>query len=241
MPFRNTQQALQLEIDPEVVSRLPILEYNHSIHIIKSLKEAEKAIKLLQKEPILGFDTESRPAFKKGENYPISIVQLATEKAAYIFQISLIGSLQPLEPILYSHETLKIGIAIRDDLQRLYDLSPINLNGFVELTHLSTQLGIKQTGLRNLVAILLEKRICKRAQRSNWSNAFLTRKQLIYAAIDAWACREIYLNLLTRLQHHSLTPSHKKITFPFTKRSSKQQLKPTVTTPEYPGSDFAIS
>lgn len=208
MTFPNSQQTLQLEIAPEVISQLPTLEYNHGIHIIKSLAEAKKAIEVLQKEPILGFDTESRPSFKKGENYPISIVQLATENAAYIFQISLIGSLQPLEPIFCSSEVLKIGIAIREDLRRLYELSPLNLNGFVELTHLSTQLGIKQTGLRNLVAILLGKRICKGPQRSNWSNPVLTQRQLIYAAIDAWACRILYLNILGRLEQLSLLPNY---------------------------------
>lgn len=224
MVLYNEQQSLKLEIDSERIASLPILQYDHTIHVIKTPEDAEMAIDLLHKESVLGFDTESRPAFKKGESYPISIVQLATQKAAYIFQISLIGSLQPLHSLLSSRDILKIGVAIREDLKRLYSFSPLDLAGFIELTHLSTQLGIQQTGLRNLVGILLEKRICKGSQRSNWSNPTLTQKQLNYAAIDAWVCREIYFNLLERLEQLSISPNCKKISYPSpTKQATKPQ------------------
>ncbi|MDR1434917.1 MAG: 3'-5' exonuclease domain-containing protein 2 [Puniceicoccales bacterium] len=183
------------KISKEKLQKLPVKFYDGAIHFINTEEAAREAIAEITGESVLGFDTESKPAFFKGEKYLPSILQIATATGVYIFQLTKIGQLKFLKPIFEREDFLKVGIAIRDDVLKLRDIENFKPAGFRDISDLSKSLGIEQTGMRNLAGIFLKCRISKTSQVTDWSQENLTTKQLIYAATDAWISRELYLEI----------------------------------------------
>ncbi|MDR3317728.1 MAG: 3'-5' exonuclease domain-containing protein 2 [Puniceicoccales bacterium] len=174
---------------------LPVKFYDGVISLINTEESAQQAAAEIMRESILGFDTESKPAFTKGEKYLPSIVQIATSTGAYIFQLAKIGQLKFLKPIFESESLLKVGIAIRDDVLKLRDIENFKPAGFKDISDLTRSLGVHQTGLRNLSGIFLKCRISKVSQTTDWSQERLSTRQLTYAATDAWISRDLYLEV----------------------------------------------
>ncbi len=174
------------------INELPMKQYDGPIVLCRTPEEAEKAVEQLKKEPLLGFDTETRPAFRKGEFYDPSLLQLATEDTVYLFQIQQTGLIQGLLDVLASREILKAGVAIDRDISELQAVADFEPDGFVELADIAKSAQIKNLGLRGLTAILFDFRISKKEQVSNWARKDLTKSQQTYAATDAWLGRKIY-------------------------------------------------
>lgn len=187
--------SLAKTISKDEINALPLRRYRGEIVLVSDDVAMESAISRLRKETMLGFDTESRPSFRKGENYPISLVQLASADAVFLFQVSKLDDPSPLRSILSDPSILKAGVAIRDDIRKLQELWEFEDKGFVEIADITRQLDINNTGLRSLAAIVLGFRISKNAQVSNWSRKDLTEAQQVYAATDAWVSRELFVRL----------------------------------------------
>jgi len=184
-------------LSKEYINSLPIIKFSGNVSVIDDIDSAEYAIEFLKNEEFIGFDTESRPAFKKGEVYPISLIQFATLDKAFLFQIDKTGFFDSLKELLENNKIKKIGIGIDADNKKLAELSAgIKTAGFIDLKKLAEEKGIVQSGARALSARYLKHRITKSAQRSNWANSVLTNKQIKYAATDAWICVKIYPLLL---------------------------------------------
>lgn len=179
-------------IDKDHINSLPIIKFKGRIDLIDNQKKLERAVKRLLKEKELGFDTESRPSFKPGVSFPISLIQLASIKEAYLFQLNKLLDCSRIFSVLASNEIKKIGIDTEGDLKKLKDSFNFEPNNFIDLGKIAEQKGIIQFGARNLSARYLNQRISKACQTSNWSRGDLTRKQLEYAATDAWICLKIY-------------------------------------------------
>lgn len=180
------------KISKAEINDLPLIAWEGEIQILETIETMEAAVAELMNESHLGFDTETRPSFKKGEYYPPALIQLATEHCVYLFRISKTESFEPLLPILESSEILKTGVAIKDDVKELRAMDEFTPGGFVEIADITLKLGYENRGLRALAGLLLEGRISKAAQVSNWARAELDDKQIRYAATDAWISREIY-------------------------------------------------
>jgi len=180
------------------INELPMRQYDGPIHLCKTADEAEAAAKRLLGEELLGFDTETRPAFRKGESYDPSLIQLATQNEVYLFQIQLCGLTPSLLQVLASPRIIKAGVAIDRDVSELQAMASFRPDGFVELADIAKQARIKNLGLRGLTAILFGFRISKREQVSNWARHDLTESQQVYAATDAWLGREIHLEFQRR-------------------------------------------
>lgn len=174
------------------INELPMKQYEGPIVLCRTPEEAENAVEKLKKESLLGFDTETRPAFRKGEFYNPSLLQLASEDTVYLFQIQQTGLIQGLLDILASHDIVKAGVAIDRDIEELQAMSSFMPDGFVELADLAKTAQIKNLGLRGMTAILFDFRISKREQVSNWARKDLTDSQQRYAATDAWLGRKIF-------------------------------------------------
>lgn len=189
-----------IKITKEEINELPLKAYEGPVTIVDTDDKLVTDLRKLRRERILGFDTESRPSFKKGQNYPASLIQLAGAHDIWLFQIGNFSDLGPLWDILADKRIIKAGVAIGDDIKKLQELRDFTPRGFVEIAHLSQQAGILNTGLRSLAALLLNFRISKRAQVSNWARSTLTDVQVQYAATDAWVSRELYLHMLELTQ-----------------------------------------
>lgn len=178
------------------INEMPLRRYEGPIEVIRTEKQRTKALKEMEGETLLGFDTETRPVFKKGRKPgPPALIQLATASSAYIFQIRILPMCNGLCDLLADDSIIKTGVAVRDDiigLQRLAEFSPA---GFIDLSDITAKANMHTHGLRNMAANLLGFRISKSAQCSNWAKDKLTTQQLNYAATDAWVSRELYLAL----------------------------------------------
>ncbi|MCM0753872.1 3'-5' exonuclease domain-containing protein 2 [Desulfovibrio aminophilus] len=178
----------------EEINVLPLRHYEGGVTVVRTDKQLKAALKALEGEELLGFDTETRPVFRKGQGpYPPALVQLASADHVYLFQISVLTFGDGLKDLLAAPSVIKTGVSVTDDVKALKDLSPFQEAGFLDLGTLSAKLQMKTHGLRNLAANLLGFRISKSAQCSNWARENLSRSQILYAATDAWISREIYL------------------------------------------------
>jgi len=202
MTERNTPRGLAVSSDTawprmtkEQINAHPMGKYRGHIHLIRTPEQVERAVRQLEKEKLLGFDTEARPMFRAGQSHPPAVLQLVGEQAAYIFQLRYCGLPQALLRLLADPETIKAGVALDRDVQELNELAPFTPAGFVDVGELARQAGCMHQGLRGLATLLLGFRISKRSQTSNWARETLTRTQLEYAATDAWVGRELYLKL----------------------------------------------
>lgn len=180
-------------MDREEINSLPIWSYQGRMTLVRTPAELAAHLPELGQEKILGFDTETKPNFQKGQNHPPALLQLAGERAVWIFQLTRLGLPEGLSAILADPEIIKTGVAVDFDLQQLQRLGRFQPEGFAELATVAKESGIKNHGLRGLAAVMLGCRIAKGAQRSNWGADTLSEKQLRYAATDAWVGREIYL------------------------------------------------
>jgi len=179
----------------EEVAALPKLEFTGEIVVISSDEELIRWLPLLVTESVLGFDTETKPTFRKGELNSIALLQLANSHLALLIRLKHTGIPKPLISLLQNASILKIGAAIRDDLKALQKVKAFTPQGFIDLQNIVADYGIGELGVRKMAAIVLGKKVSKSQQLSNWNAPILSDAQQQYAAIDAWACREIYMKL----------------------------------------------
>jgi ribonuclease D len=161
--------------------------------VVRTRDDLALAMRKLTGHTLLGFDTETRPTFKKGEIYPPSLLQLASDDEVFIFQLKHLGLAKPLHDILADPAILKVGVSLDYDIRELKKLSRFEAAGFTDLANLAKKAGIKNYGLTGLAAVFLGFRISKKTKTSNWSKDVLTPQQIQYAATDAWVGRRIYL------------------------------------------------
>ncbi len=185
------------KIPKDVLNELPVRSFEGDIFFIETKEQVQEASKFLKQEKILGFDTETRPAFKKGITYSVSLLQLATSDKAFLFKLKKTGMPVCLKEILEDETIIKTGAAVRDDLKALKKIKKFIPGGFVELQTFSDEFGIKDNGLKKLAGNLLGFRISKGARLTDWSKDVYTESQLKYAATDAWVSYEIYKKLLS--------------------------------------------
>jgi ribonuclease D len=191
----------------EEIAKRPIRRYQGRVRVVRSKGQLADAVGKLRKETLLGFDTETRPAFKKGQSYKPSLIQLAGRREVFVFQLKHIGLPRPLRRILAEPRIVKAGVALDRDVIELAELAPFEPAGFVDLGKVAKEVGLQNHGLRGLVAVLLGFRIPKSAQTSNWSKSDLTPAQITYAATDAWVGRELYRKMRERFGRKALQVS----------------------------------
>ncbi len=194
---RDSADALPFEaaqmISREEMIELPVRRYDGAVHLLETPSDFERALQDLRRESVIGFDTETRPAFRRGESYLPSLVQFATADAVYLVQVQQGDYSDAMREIFSSEKMIKVGVSVRDDLRNLKNLFEFEENAVVDLGKIAKRHGLKQTGVRNLAGIFLGVRIPKGAKTTNWAARRLKPQQITYAATDAWACRELYL------------------------------------------------
>jgi ribonuclease D len=195
-PLQRNEWGFFPEMPKEEVSALPLIQFEGEIIVINSLRELDRHIDYLFASRLLGFDTETKPAFKKGTRNKVALLQLADDKKAFLFRLNLFGLPPELASIMISNHIKKIGVAVRDDIAALHKLRPFHATNFLELQTHVREFGIQAMGLRNISAIVLGHKISKAQQVTNWEAERLTDSQCIYAATDAWICHRLYTTLL---------------------------------------------
>jgi len=190
------------EISREEMDQMDLIQFEGPITVIQTKEDLESETDHLMTSQLLGFDTESRPSFKKGRVYPTSLIQLATAEHAWVIRVGRMGYPPRLMDLLSSDEIIKVGVGRNDDLRRLRSDHRFKPGGFLDLQDYVEAFRIGEKGLKKLSAIILGRRISKSQQVSNWDADILSEAQLRYAATDAWICLKIYQTLRKSLYRH---------------------------------------
>jgi ribonuclease D len=181
-----------------MISQLKRVEFYGKIYVVTSPVEAEHVVDYLLSQPILGFDTETRPAFEKGKRYQCSLLQVSTRTDCFLFRLNKTGLCPAVVRLLGDEQVTKVGLAWNNDMLSLRQLGSFKSGRFIDLQDMVRELGIEDQSLVKIYANLFGERISKAERLSNWERSELTDKQMEYAAIDAWACVRIY-NEVNRL------------------------------------------
>jgi ribonuclease D len=182
-------------ITKDEMALLPIEEYSGRIIVVDQKKDVSLAIDYLSNHLRVGFDTETRPSFKKGQRFKIALIQIATEDVCFLFRLNKIGFPKSLEAFLSNTAVMKIGLSLRDDFGAIRKRTNIELANFLDLQDYVGQFGIEDASLQKIYAILFSKKISKGQRLTNWEAEMLSESQKKYAALDAWACLLIYNQL----------------------------------------------
>ena len=194
IPYRMTS-VFPTNISPELIAELPLRQFTGRIILVDTMELLHDALKMLSGHTILGFDTETKPSFKKGQINRVSMLQLSYHDTCFIIRLNKVGLCDELVHILSSTSILKVGLSIRDDFRELSRLKHFHPAGFIDLQSYVEDFGILDKSLKKLSALVMGYRISKSQQTSNWELEHLTEPQLVYAATDAWVCLEIYKKL----------------------------------------------
>ena len=184
------------KIDKSELADKPRVVFEGIIEEIDSEERAVKAIEVLRRHKVVGFDTETRPSFTKGQGHKIALLQLSTDDMAYLFRLNKMGIPDCVADFLADPNIIKVGVSVKDDFNSLGSRRQLNTAGFVELQDLCGSIGIEERGLQKIYGLLFSERISKNQQLSNWEIESLTESQRQYAAVDAWACLRIYRYLM---------------------------------------------
>lgn len=190
-----TMTVFSKTIDNSTVNLMEEESYQGPIKIIDTDDNIEEAVAILQQYKYLGFDTETKPTFKKGERNKVALLQLACEECVFLFQLKKITNFTPLKELFANSEIIKIGVAIRDDIKGLNQYFKVDNSSFLELQDYVKEFDIEEASLKKLTAIILGFRISKSQQVSNWEASPLKNSQVTYAATDAWVSLRIFKEL----------------------------------------------
>lgn len=189
------RDELKLNITAEEINLLPLKAYEGKVQVVTDPSNFSKVLKEIEKHEIVGFDTETRPSFKKGQFFKVALLQLATPQKVYLIRLHHTGLTEEITSIFENPNIVKAGVAIRDDIKTLQKLKRFHPAAFVDLATVAKESGLLVESVKKLTGLLLGFRISKSAQTSNWEAPTLTEKQIEYAATDAWVCLEIYKRL----------------------------------------------
>ncbi|MDR1371561.1 MAG: 3'-5' exonuclease domain-containing protein 2 [Dysgonamonadaceae bacterium] len=184
-----------LTITKEELSQLESEKYRGKICIADNAVAVDNAVDYLSHQPVIGFDTETRPSFRKGSLHKVALIQMATEEFCFLFRINGGEFYEPLIELLSNSSVQKIGLSLRDDFHNLHRGIRFEPQGFIDLQKIISNYGIDEMSLTKIYALLFKKKISKNQRLTNWEAETLTEAQKHYAALDAWACLNIYKKL----------------------------------------------
>ena len=174
------------------LAALPAAQYEGKIHLVDSEERISEAVDLLSRASIIGFDTETRPSFKKGQTYQVALMQLSTHTDCFLIRLNKIGLPEGIKKILEDDSKLKIGVSLHDDFHNLRRIFTFEPQGFIDLQPFVKDYMIADNSLSRIYAILFGQRISKSQRLTNWEASSLTPSQQSYAALDALSCIRIY-------------------------------------------------
>ena len=191
----QNEDGYKFSITSEELNLLPLKTFEGKVSVITDAEKLEKVKLEIEKHEIIGFDTETRPSFKRGQIYKVALLQLAVPNKVFLIRLHHTGLPDEIISIFENPQIVKAGVAIHDDIKSLQKVNKFTPASFVELSTLARSSGLQVESVKKLAGLLLGIRISKSAQTSNWEAPTLTEKQIDYAATDAWVCLEIYSRL----------------------------------------------
>lgn len=189
------QREYYISISKEQLSALPTVIFPGRITVVDTVEAANEALSVLRNESVVGFDTETKPSFRKGQSNSVALIQVSTLDRCFLFRLKKLGFIDELRGFIEDSSIKKIGLSLHDDFLVLHRGAEFDPDGFIDLQSLVKEYGINDISLQKIYGIIFNERISKSQRLSNWEAAYLTDSQQSYASIDAWACLRIYNHL----------------------------------------------
>lgn len=185
-------ENLAISISKEAARALPPVQFDGGIQVVDTLEKARVALRELRRARVVGFDTETRPSFRKGLLHNVALMQLSTDDFCFLFRLNKIGLPDSLRDFIDDPAIAKVGLSVHDDFNVIGRSATIDPHGFIELQDYVRRFHITDASLQKIYAIVFGQCISKNQRLTNWEADELTEHQQRYAAIDAWACLRIY-------------------------------------------------
>ncbi len=198
-----------LEITKEQLNELPHAEFPGRFVVINNPIDCRNAMRYLMTCKRVGFDTETRPTFRKGVHHNVALLQVSTEEECFLFRLNNIGVTDEIKAFFEAPDIMKIGLSVKDDMHQLHGSKDFEPRNIVELQTYVKQYHINDNSLQKVYAIIFGKRISKGQRLSNWEAETLTEAQCTYASFDAYACLEMY-NYLEEGKFDPLTSPYRR-------------------------------
>jgi ribonuclease D len=198
--LNNDTSESRVNITSEELNLLPLKAFQGKVQVITDPAQFSKVTREIEKHAVVGFDTETRPSFKKGQMFKVALLQLATPGKVFLIRTHYTSITDELVSLFENPAIVKAGVAIRDDIKALQKIKKFNPTAFTDLAVMAKEAGLQVESVKKLAGLLLGFRISKSAQTSNWEALTLTEKQIEYAATDAWVCLELYHHLWKKIQ-----------------------------------------
>ena len=190
------EKLLYDKYDKAKIANLPRAVFSGKIVVVVSESEARRAVDYLLSQPILGIDTETRPSFRRGTNYKVSLLQVSSHEVCFLFRLNHIKLCEPVKQLLEDERVMKVGLSLHDDISALMKLEQFKPGNFFDLQKHVGEIGIEDLSLQKIYANLFGEKISKNQRLTNWEADILSEKQKVYAATDAWSCIMIYEELM---------------------------------------------
>ena len=184
------------KFDKATINTLPLVKFPGKITVVLNEFEAERAVDYLLSCDILGVDTETRPAFRRGQNHKVALLQVSTRNHCFLFRLNYLGLPHSLLRLLSNKYVPMVGLSWHDDLIALHRRENFVPGWFIDIQDIIANIGIEDKSLQKLYANLFGEKVSKRQRLTNWEADILTDKQKEYAAIDAWACINMYEEIM---------------------------------------------
>lgn len=188
-------KTIVLSITKEQLASLPTVTYPGHIMVVNTAEQAKSALETIRRYSVVGFDTETKPSFRKGHTNQVALIQISTGDCCYLFRINKFGFTQELKEFIEDESIIKVGLSLKDDFHVLHKLHNFSPNSFIDLQEMVKDFCIRDCSLQKIYGIIFNERISKSQRLSNWEASLLTPPQQAYASIDAWACIKIYNHL----------------------------------------------
>jgi ribonuclease D len=183
------------KITKEEVNEMPLAIFRGKIHVVDTPEQAAGALEILSSQKFVGIDTETKPAFSRGQFHKVALLQISTLDECFLFRLNKMGFPPELGVFLADKTIKKVGLALKDDfvgLNRHHKFKPENI---VDIQKIVKEYGILELGLQKIFAIVFGEKISKSQRLTNWELPVLSEQQQVYAATDAWAVLKIFLSL----------------------------------------------
>ena len=194
------KKVIYSKFDKARIHQLPRALFEGRIEVVLSESEAAKAVDYLLKQPIIGIDTETRPSFRKGVKYYVSLLQVSSRDICFLFRLKNTGMCESIIRLLEDTTIPKIGLSLHDDIRQLHEVAKFQPGYFIELQDKVKDFGVEDLSLQKLFANFFGERISKGQRLTNWEADILSESQKRYAATDAWACILLYEEMERLLQ-----------------------------------------
>lgn len=230
-----TEQKFIISITKEELGEMPVTSYPGAITLVDTPTKAHEALRILSAQKMVGFDTETKPSFRKGCRHKVALMQISTGECCYLFRLNKLGICAELKNFLENPEILKIGLSVHDDFNAIRRTEDFDPRGFVDLQDMMRDFDISDISLQKIYAIIFGERISKGQRLTNWEADSLTPAQQAYAALDAWACLKLY-RYLTDERFDPLTSRYRHLAPPPMPKAEKAdgQAKETTAQKEAP-------